>query len=324
MSKVVIIEKHGSSKELKIVKKNISKLKPNQVLIKNSTIGLNFIDIYHRTGLYPVPLPSSLGLESCGIIQDVGSKIKSLKAGDRVGNCTMPLGSYSENQIIDYNRLIPIPEYISDEVASAVMLKGVTSEYLLHRTCKVKKGDKILFHAAAGGLGQIFCQWARHLGCKVIGTVSSEHKEEIAKKNGCHHVINYKKHNFVKEVEKIVGKNGIDIVYDGVGLSTFEGSIECLKIRGTMVLFGNSSGYVRSLDITKHINKKSLFFTRPTIAHYTIDRLELNQSLKLVFEAINKNYIKINIFKSFDLSEVRKAHDELEARLLIGPSIMRC
>ena len=234
----------------------------------------------------------------------------------------MPIGSYSEKQIFPQEKLVSVPEGISNEIASVIMLKGITAEYLLHRAYPAKKGDKVLFHAAAGGVGQILCQWANAIGCTVIGTVGSKEKEAIAKQNGCHHVINYTDHNFVEEVEKIVGKNGIDVVYDGVGASTFEGSIECLKVRGMMVAFGNASGYVKTLDIKKHINTKGLFFTRPSIAHYTATRKELEDAAATVFDAILTKKFKVDIFKTYPLSEAKKAHEDLEARKLKGPAVI--
>ena len=191
-----------------------------------------------------------------------------------------------------------------------------------HRAYPLKKGDKVLYHAAAGALGQILCPWANALGAEVIGTVGSKAKEEIAKKNGCHHVINYTENNFVTEVEKLVGKNGIDVVYDGVGQKTFEGSIECLKVRGMMVAFGNASGYVHTLDIKKHINAKGLFFTRPSIAHYTVTRKEFVESASKVFEAVLSGKIKINISKKYSLNNAKEAHEELEARILTGPAVI--
>jgi NADPH2:quinone reductase len=192
----------------------------------------------------------------------------------------------------------------------------------LHRAYPLKKGDKVLYHAAAGGLGQILCPWANAIGAKVIGTVGSKEKEEIAKKNGCHHVINYTDKNFVEEVEKIVGKNGIDVVYDGVGAKTFEGSIEVLKIRGMMVAFGNASGYVDTIDVKKHINAKGLFFTRPSIAHYTVKREELEESAKKVFEAVLAGKFKIEIAKKYTLDDAIKAHEDLEGRKLTGPAVI--
>jgi NADPH2:quinone reductase len=234
----------------------------------------------------------------------------------------MPIGAYAEKQIMPQDKLVSVPDGVSNEVAACVTLKGITAEYLLHRAYPVKKGDKILYHAAAGGLGQILCPWANAIGAEVIGTVGSKEKEEIAKNNGCHHVINYTDKNFVEEVEKIVGKNGIDVVYDGVGLKTFEGSIEVLKIRGMMVAFGNASGYVDTIDVKKHINAKGLFFTRPSIAHYTIKREELEESAKKVFEAVMSDKFKIEISKKYSLNEVREAHEDLEARKLTGPAVI--
>ena len=322
MVKVIKIQKFGGPEELQSVDVELPKLNANEVLIKNLSIGLNYIDVYHRTGLYPIPLPSGIGLEACGMVEEIGSDVTLFKVGDRVAHSSMPIGSYSEKQIFPQEKLVSVPEGISNEIASVIMLKGITAEYLLHRAYPVKKGDKVLFHAAAGGVGQILCQWANAIGCTVIGTVGSKEKEAIAKQNGCHHVINYTDHNFVEEVEKIVGKNGIDVVYDGVGASTFEGSIECLKVRGMMVAFGNASGYVKTLDIKKHINTKGLFFTRPSIAHYTVTRKELENAAATVFDAILTKKFKVDIFKTYPLSEAKKAHEDLEARKLKGPAVI--
>ena len=320
--KTIKIEKFGGPEVLEIQNIEISKPKSNEVLIKNLSIGINFIDTYNRTGLYPVPLPSGIGLEACGIIEEVGDDVKLFKVGDRVSRASAPIGAYSEKQIVPENKLVLVPDGVSNEVASCITLKGITAEYLLHRAYPLKKGNKILYHAAAGGLGQILCGWANSMGAEVIGTVGSKEKEAIAKKNGCHHVINYNEKNFVEEVEKIVGKNGIDVVYDGVGLTTFEGSIEVLKIRGMMVAFGNASGYVDTIDVKKHINAKGLFFTRPSIAHYTIEREELEESAKKVFEAVLSGKFKIEISKKYTLDDVRQAHEDLEGRLLTGPAII--
>ncbi len=320
--KTIKIEKFGGPEVLKIQNIEISKPKSNEVLIKNLSIGINFIDTYNRTGLYPVPLPSGIGLEACGIIEEVGDDVKLFKVGDRVSRASAPIGAYSEKQIVPENKLVLVPDGVSNEVASCITLKGITAEYLLHRAYQLKKGNKILYHAAAGGLGQILCAWANSMGAEVIGTVGSREKEVIAKKNGCHHVINYTEKNFVEEVEKIVGKNGIDVVYDGVGLTTFEGSIEVLKIRGMMVAFGNASGYVDTIDVKKHINAKGLFFTRPSIAHYTIKREELEESARKVFEAALSGKFKIEISKRYSLDEVRQAHEDLEGRLLTGPAVI--
>ena len=320
--KAIKIEKFGGPEVLQYKEVEIGKPGPNEVLVKYLSIGLNYIDVYHRTGLYPVELPSGLGLEAAGIIEEIGSEVKLFNVGDRVCKASAPIGGYSEKQIIPEDKLVKIPDGISNEIASSILLKGITSEYLLHRAYAVKKGSKILFHAAAGGVGQILCQWANALGCEVIGTVGSNSKIEIAKKNGCHHVINYTDNNFVEEVEKIVGKNGIDVVYDGVGAKTFEGSLECLKIRGMMIAFGNASGYVNTIDIKKHIAPKGLFFTRPSIMQYTIKREELEESAKKVFDAVLSKKIKIEISKKYKLSEAKQAHIDLENRVLTGPAVI--
>ena len=320
--KKIEFKKFGGPEVLELKDVEIGKPSSKEVLIKNLSIGINYIDVYHRTGLYPIPLPSGIGLEACGVIEEIGSEVDLFKVGERVSHASMPIGGYSEKQIMPQDKLVKVPEGISDEIASCIMLKGITAEYLLHRSYAAKKGDKVLFHAAAGGVGQILCQWANAIGCTVIGTVGSKEKEEIAKKNGCHHVINYTENNFVTEVEKLVGKNGIDVVYDGVGQKTFEGSIECLKVRGMMVAFGNASGYVHTIDVKKHINTKGLFFTRPSIMHYTITRDELEKSAKLVFDAVLSGKIKIEVSKKYKLSEAKQAHIDLENRVLTGPAVI--
>ena len=320
--KAIKIDKFGTPDVLKVEDIEIGTPQSNEVLIKNLSIGINYIDTYHRTGLYPIPLPSGIGLEACGVIEEVGPEVKLFKVGDRVSHASMPIGAYSEKHIMPENKLVPVPYGVSDEVASCVTLKGITAEYLLHRAYPLKKGDKVLYHAAAGALGQILCPWANSIGAEIIGTVGSKEKEEIAKQNGCHHVINYTEKNFVEEIEKIVGKNGIDVVYDGVGLKTFEGSIEVLKIRGMMVAFGNASGYVNTIDVKKHINAKGLFFTRPSIAHYTIEREELLESAKKVLDAVLSGKFKIEISKKYSLDEVKQAHEDFEGRLLTGPAVI--
>jgi NADPH2:quinone reductase len=320
--KIISIKKFGGPEVLEVENVEIGKPGPKEVLVKNLSIGLNFIDTYHRTGLYPIPLPSGIGLEACGEIEEVGSDVSLFKVGDRVTHASMPIGAYAEKQIMPEDKLVSVPDGVSSEIASCITLKGITAEYLLHRAYPLKKGDKVLYHAAAGALGQILCPWANAIGAEVIGTVGSKEKEEIAKKNGCHHVINYTDKNFVEEVEKIVGKNGIDVVYDGVGAKTFEGSIEVLKIRGMMVAFGNASGYVDTIDVKKHINAKGLFFTRPSIAHYTVKREELEESAKKVFEALQTGKFTIEISKKYNLDDARKAHEDLEGRKLTGPAVI--
>ena len=322
MVKAIKITETGKANVMKFVDVELKKLAPNEVLIKNKAIGLNYIDVYHRSGTYPLPLPTGIGLEAAGVIEETGSDVKEFKVGDRVAHAAAPPGSYSEKQVYPQEKLVKIPDYISDEIASCIMLKGITSEYLLHRAYAVKKGEFILFHAAAGGVGQVLCQWAKSLGCKVIGTVGSDEKVAIAKENGCDFVINYSKESFSQKVKEITDGKMLKVVYDGVGAKTFEESLDCLAIRGTMVSFGNASGLIDKVDPKKHIAPKGLYFTRPSIAHFTVTREELVNSANKVFEAIKTGKFKVKIFKKFALKDAVKAHEELEARKLTGPAIL--
>jgi len=322
MVKAIRITETGKANVMKFVDVELKKLAPNEVLIQNKAIGLNYIDVYHRSGTYPLPLPTGIGLEAAGVIEEIGSDVKEFKVGDRVAHAAAPPGSYSEKQVYPQEKLVKIPDYISDEIASCIMLKGITSEYLLHRAYTVKKGEFILFHAAAGGVGQVLCQWAKSLGCKVIGTVGSDEKVAIAKENGCDFVINYSKESFSQKVKEITDGKMLKVVYDGVGAKTFEESLDCLAIRGTMVSFGNASGLIDKVDPKKHIAPKGLYFTRPSIAHYTVTREELVNSANKVFEAIKTGKFKVKIFKKFALKDAVKAHEELEARKLTGPAIL--
>ena len=321
MVKVVEITKFGDPSVLKITNKDTPKLQANEVLVENKSIGLNFIDIYHRSGLYPIQLPSGIGLEAAGVVKEIGSDVKLLKVGDHVSHASMPIGAYSEMQVMPEAKLVNIPKEISFEDAGAITLKGMTCEYLLHRAYKVTKDDTILYHAAAGGVGQIFCQWARAIGCTLIGTVGSDEKVEIAKKNGCDHVINYSTQDFAKEVLEITNGKGVDAVYDGVGLSTFEKSLEAIKLRGMFLSFGNASGMVANLDVKKHLAPKAIFFTRPSVMPYTATRPELELSADRVFTAMKEGKIKINIAHKYSLDEAQKAHEDLHARKLLGPAI---
>jgi NADPH2:quinone reductase len=269
-----------------------------------------------------LPLPTGIGLEGAGIIKKIGSKVKDLSVGDLVSYAGVPLGAYAEERVYPADKLVKVPDGISPEIAACIMTKGLTAYYLLYKTFPVKSHDTILFHAAAGGVGQIFCQWAKSLGCKVIGTVGSEEKVRIAKKNGCDFVINYSKEDFPKKVLEITKGKGVPVVYDGVGKNTFVGSVECLKIRGMMVSFGNSSGSVKDVDVKKHIMPKSLFFTRPTLGHYFPNKELLGEAAEELFKQIKYGKVKIEIFKKYKLEEVVQAHKDFEARKIIGPAII--
>jgi len=322
MTRVVKIANTGGPEVLKFETTKLNKPASEEVLIEHKAIGLNFIDTYHRSGLYPIPLPSGIGGEGSGIIKEIGSKVKDFSIGDRVAYAGAPLGSYSSERNYPIKNLVKIPKDIDFEIAATLMTKGLTTFYLLHKTYPVSSNETILFHAAAGGVGQIFCQWAKSLGCKIIGTVGSEEKINIAKKNGCDFVINYSKENFTKKVLEITKGEGVPVVYDGVGKNTFENSINCLKIRGMLVSFGNSSGSIASIDVKKMIQPKGLYFTRPSMGQYLDTRDKIKEGVDKLFEKIKLGQIKIKIFKQYKLEDVVQAHKDLESRKIIGPAIL--
>ena len=320
--KAVIINKTGGPEVLELKDIQLEDPKPGEVLIKNQAIGLNYIDTYHRSGLYPVELPSNIGMEGAGVIEKVGPDVNDFKVGDKVAYASMPIGSYSTHRIFPTKKLVKVPEGVKLENVVTLMTKGITTFYLLHKTYPVKSGETILYHAAAGGVGQILCQWAKSLGCKVIGTVGSDEKIEIAKANGCDHVINYSKENFAERVKEITDGAGVPVVYDGVGKKTFDGSIECLKVRGTMVSFGNASGPLDPCNVTKSLAPKGLYLTRPSIAHYTTTREELDEAAGKVFEMFITKKFSLKIFKKYSLTEIIKAHEDLESRKILGPAVI--
>ncbi len=320
--KAIIIKKNGGPEVLELKDIKLTNPNKNEVLIKNKAIGLNYIDIYHRSGLYPVKLPSHLGMEGSGIVQETGSNVKNFKKGDRVAYASAPLGSYATHRLFPAKNLIKLNNKLNFNIAATLMTKGITSYYLLNKTYKVKSGQTILFHAAAGGVGQIFCQWAKNIGCNVIGTVGSDKKISLAKNYGCKYVINYSKKNFVKKVMEITKGVGVHVVYDGVGKKTFDKSIDCLKIRGIMISFGNASGQLDPISVSKSIQPKNIYFTRPTGNHYINSRKEYEEASKKVFEMYIKKKIKIKIFKKYALKDVVKAHKDLAARKIIGPAIL--
>ena len=316
------INKTGGPEVIEIKDIKLDDPKSGEVTIKNEAIGLNYIDTYHRSGLYPVQLPSGIGLEGAGIIEKIGTDVTNFKEGDKVAYCAAPLGSYATHRNYPIKNLVKVPDGVGLEIAATLMTKGITTFYLLHKTYPVKSGETVLFHAAAGGVGQIFGQWAKSLGCKVIGTVGSDEKIKIARENGYDHVINYNKDNFAEKVKEITDGKGIPVVYDGVGKSTFDGSIECLKLRGMMVSFGNASGPLDPVVVPKSIQPKGLYLTRPSIMQYTTTREELEEATNMVFEKFKSGDVKINIFKKYKLEEASKAHEDLESRKITGPVVI--
>ena len=320
--KAAIINKTGGPEVIELEDIVLGKPSENDVTIEQKAIGLNYIDTYHRSGLYPLKLPIGLGLEGAGVITEIGSNVKNLKIGDKVAYAAIPLGSYSTHRNFPSNKLVKIPDGVDLEVAATLMTKGLTTYYLLHQTYKVKSGDTILFHAAAGGVGQIFGQWAKSLGCNVIGTVGSEEKIEVAKKCGYKHVINYSKDNFSAKVNELTDGKGVPVVYDGVGKDTLKGSLECLMTRGMMVSFGNASGPLSDINVPKMLQPKGLFFVRPSMQQYLSTKEELDEGASIMFEKIKSGKIKIEIFKRYKLNEVVQAHKDLEGRKILGPAVI--
>ena len=289
--------------------------------VKHTAVGVNFIDTYHRTGLYKLPLPSGLGSEAAGVVEAVGEGVSNVKPGDRVAYAGAT-GAYAEANNVPADRLVKIPAGVSDETAAAAMLKGMTAQYLLKRTYPVKRGETILFHAAAGGVGLIAGQWAKHLGATVIGTVGSDEKVALAKENGSAHVLNTRKEDWVKRVREITGGVGVPVVYDSIGKDTFMGSLDCLQVRGMMVSFGNASGAVPPFEAGILSAKGSLYLTRPTLMSYTRNAKELQETADDLFAVIASGAVKIAIHQRFKLSEARKAHEALHSRNTTGATIL--
>jgi len=322
MTKAIIIKKPGGPEVLEITDIKLEAPGPDQIKVKNIAIGLNYIDTYHRSGLYPVQLPSGIGLEGAGKITEIGSNVKDLNIGDNVAYAGGAPSAYAEERILPAHLGVKIPAGISHKIAACIMTKGLTTHYLLCKTYKLSSSDVVLFHAAAGGVGQVFSQWAKGIGCKLIGTVGSDEKISIAKENGCDHVINYIKQDFVKEVNDITKSKGVSVVFDGVGKDTLKGSLECLKPRGTMISFGNASGSLDPLNVSTDIQSKSLFFTRPTMKDYYTNRSEVVEGAEELFKQIKFGKIKIKIFKEYALAKAKQAHLDLEARKINGPAIL--
>ena len=294
-----------------------------EVLLTQEAAGLNFIDVYHRTGLYPLPgLPWVLGMEGAGTVKSVGAEVSEVKVGDRVAYAGLPPGAYAEERLIPAHRLVVLPDTVSFETAAAMMLKGMTAQYLLRRTYRVKEADIVLCHAAAGGVGAILCQWAKSLGATMIGTVGTEAKAELAKANGCDHVINYSRENIVDRVKEITGGKGVAVVYDSVGQATFANSLDCLQPMGMMVSFGNASGPIKPFDPGLLAQKGSLFFTRPSLMTYTAKREDLLAGAGELFAAVVSGKVKIAINQRYALQDAAQAHKDLESRKTTGSTVL--
>ncbi|MFZ4534870.1 quinone oxidoreductase family protein [Propionivibrio sp.] len=295
---------------------------PDEARVRHEAVGLNYIDVYHRNGLYPLALPAGLGMEGAGVVEAVGAGVTELKPGDRVAYAGGPVGAYSQVRCLPAHRLLKMPDGIDFRTGAAMMLQGLTSAYLLRRTYPVQPGDAVLVHAAAGGVGLIACQWAKALGATVIGTVSNEAKAALALAHGCDHVIYYTREDVAKRVREITAGEGVAVVYDGVGKDTFMGSLDSLRVRGMMVSFGNASGPLPLLDALLLSQKGSLFFTRPTLMHYTAKRDELVALGAELFAVVSSGKVKIEVNQTYALADAANAHRDLEARKTTGSTIL--
>lgn len=316
------IHEHGDESVLRLEEAPAPQPAAGQVLVRHTAVGVNFIDIYHRKGLYPLELPSGIGQEAAGIVEAVGSGVSRWKEGDRVGYCQGAMGAYAEANLVAADRLIALPDFVSDEQAAAVLLKGLTAAYLLHHTFPVKAGQTLLWHAAAGGVGLLACQWANKLGARVIGTVGSAEKAELAKARGCSEIILYREEPVAPRVRALTKGEGVPVVYDSVGKDTFAASLDSLAPRGLLVSFGNASGAVPDFSPLLLAQKGSLFLTRPTLAHYARTPDELQGLAELLFEAIRKGWLQVDIHQRYRLSEAPRAQRELAARQTLGSSIL--
>ncbi len=322
-TRAIRIHAQGGPEELRFDEVDIGEPGAGEARIRQTAIGVNFIDVYHRTGLYPVPeTPCVIGMEGAGVVEAVGPNVADLAVGTRVAYASPPLGAYAERRLMPADRLLPLPDTISDREAAAMMLKGMTAEYLLRRTYAVQPGDTILLHAAAGGVGTIASQWARHIGATVIGTVGTDEKADLAREHGCTHTIVYTRESFTDRVREITHGKGVPVVYDSVGKATFEGSLDCLSPRGMMVSFGNASGPVPPFNLATLSMKGSLYITRPTLMTYTASRAELLESANELFRLVEYGAVKIEIKQTYPLEKAAEAHRDLEARKTTGSILL--
>ncbi|MEB0141095.1 MULTISPECIES: quinone oxidoreductase [unclassified Undibacterium] len=322
MVKAVRMECVGGPEVMQYLDVELAAPGPGEILVRHHAVGLNYIDVYFRTGLYPQPLPAGLGMEAAGVVEAVGAGVTVLAVGDRVAYAGRPVGAYAEARVMPADQVVRLPAAISFETGAAMMLQGLTVEYLFHRTFPLQGGVTILFHAAAGGVGLIACQWARALGVTMIGTVGSEEKAKLAKENGCAHVINYNTENFVQRVAEITEGKGVAVVYDSIGKDTFIGSLDCLAPRGMMVSFGNASGPVPPFSLNELGSRGSLFITRPSLMSYTAKRADLEQMAARLFAMVESGKIKIAVNQRYALRDVAQAHVDLEARKTTGSTVL--
>ena len=322
MTHAIRFHKTGGPEVLVWEEVKVGKPGPGEARIRHTALGLNFVDIYYRSGVYPLPLPSGLGGEGAGVVEEVGPGVIDLKPGDRIAYGAAPIGAYAEERLIPADRLIKLPDGIDDKTAAAMMLKGLTTQYLIRQTYRIKAGETILLHAAAGGVGLILAQWAKHLGVTVIGTVGSDEKAKLAQAHGCAHTINYAREDFVKRVEELTGGKKVPVVYDSVGKDTFLKSLDCLAPLGYLVLFGASSGSVDPLNLGLLAQKGSLYVTRPTLNTYGAKRENLVAMAKELFEVVQSGAVKIEVRQTYPLKDAAKAHADLAARKTTGSTVL--
>lgn len=322
MAKAIQCFTNGGPEVMQYVDVEVGEPGAGQARVRQHAIGLNYIDVYFRTGLYPQPLPAGLGMEGAGVVEAVGAGVTHVKAGDRVAYAARPPGAYADSRVMPAEGLVKLPDFISFETAAAMMLQGLTVQYLFRRTFPLKGGETILFHAAAGGVGLIACQWARALGVNMIGTVGSEEKAKLAKAHGCAHVINYNKENFVERVKEITEGKGVPVVYDSIGNDTFIGSLDCLSPLGTLVSFGSASGPVPPFSLNELASRGSLFITRPSLFHYAAKRADLDAMAAELFEMVGSGKVKIEINQRYALKDAQQAHIDLESRKTTGSTIL--
>ena len=322
MPNAIRIHQTGGPEVLQWESVTVGEPGPGEVRVRHTAVGLNYIDTYHRSGLYKLPLPSGIGLEASGVVEAVGPGVTDIAKGDRVAYCGGPPGSYAEVRVMPADKLVKLPDGVSDRSAATLMLKGLTVQYLFRQTFPLKGGETILFHAAAGGVGSIACQWARALGVTMIGTVGSDEKAEIAKAKGCAHVIVYTRENFVERVKELTGGKGVPVVYDSIGKDTFPASLDCLKPRGMFVSFGNSSGPITAFDIGLLLQKGALFATRPSIAMYAATRADLLRMADEMFALVKAGKIVSEARQTYALKDAAQAHRDLESRKTTGATLL--
>ncbi|MGH8138906.1 MAG: quinone oxidoreductase family protein [Steroidobacteraceae bacterium] len=322
MSKAIRFHETGGPEVLRLDDVDVGPPAPEEAQLRHTAIGLNFIDVYDRTGLYPAPLPSGLGREAAGVITAIGRKVKGLRVGERVAYVLPKPGAYCEIRNVPAGQLVKVPKGVSDEQAAAIMLKGLTAHYLLRRTYRVASGDTILVHAAAGGVGLLLCQWAKALGATVIGVVGSEAKAQLARKNGCRHVVLSGRDDLVARIKDITRGQGVAVVYDSVGKDTFFQSLDCLRPLGMMVTFGNASGPVPAIAPLELSKRGSLFLTRPTLFHYIAKRAELEAAARQLFAAVKSKSVRVRIGQTYPLADAGQAHRDLEARRTTGSTVL--